>query len=102
MSEEKPKGPKIGEGHASAMLRQGLQELRGVLYPESNVAQPPEYGLYGTRTPGEVAEARKNAVEPTLDEEPKSSPLASSLRRAESRSAESPSVEPSGPPLELD
>lgn len=88
MSEEKSNGPKIGEGHASAMLRQGLQELRGVLYPESNVAQPPEYGLYGTRTPGEVAEARKNTVEPTRDEEPKSSPLASSLRRAETSAPE--------------
>ncbi|NUQ50119.1 MAG: hypothetical protein HUU27_09415 [Phycisphaerae bacterium] len=29
---------KIGAGHASAMFRQGLAELRGALYPESNVA----------------------------------------------------------------
>jgi hypothetical protein len=50
---------KIGEGHASAMLRQGLRELRAAVYPESNVAQQPEYGLYGTRTPGEVAESRR-------------------------------------------
>lgn len=30
---------KIGAGHASAMFRQGLRELRASLYPESNVAQ---------------------------------------------------------------
>ncbi|MBK9118163.1 MAG: hypothetical protein IPM18_00965 [Phycisphaerales bacterium] len=46
--------PKIGAGHASAMFRQGLSELRGALYPESNVAQPTVYGIYGTKTPGEV------------------------------------------------
>jgi hypothetical protein len=50
---------KIGEGHAEAMLRQGLSELRGAFYTQSNVAQSPQYGLYGTRTPGEVAEARR-------------------------------------------
>jgi hypothetical protein len=52
--------PKIGAGHASAMFRQGLSELRGALYPGSNVAQPAQYGLYGTKTPGEVAEARRS------------------------------------------
>jgi len=51
---------KIGEGHLAAMGRQGLREVRNALYPESNVSQQPEYGLYGTRTPGEVAEARRD------------------------------------------
>ena len=50
---------KIGEGHLSAMGRQGIRELRGAMYTESNVAQPAEYGIYGTKTPGEVAEARR-------------------------------------------
>ncbi len=63
--------PKIGEGHASAMLRQGLKELRGALYPDSNVAQPTEYGMYGTKTQGEIADER-SGVDPhtrsTLDE----------------------------------
>lgn len=59
---------KIGEGHAAAMGRQGLRELRGALYTDSNVAQQPEYGLYGTRTPGEVAEARRGD-EREMDEE---------------------------------
>jgi hypothetical protein len=69
MSKHEESQPKIGEGHASAMFRQGLRELRGALYPESNVAQPAEYGLYGTKTPGEVAEARR-ADERDPDEEP--------------------------------
>jgi hypothetical protein len=50
---------KIGEGHAEAMGRLGMREIRGAVYPGSNVAQPSEYGLYGTMTQGEVAEARR-------------------------------------------
>lgn len=62
--------PKIGAGHAQAWLRQGLKELRGALYPESNVAQPAEYGLYGTRTPGEVAESRREDAKDMEEEKP--------------------------------
>lgn len=75
--------PKIGSGHAEAMLRLGLKELRSALYPESNVAQPPEYGLYGTRTPGEVAESRREDAK-DMDEE-KPSILADRLKEAQSR-----------------
>jgi len=53
---------KWGSEHASAMFRQGLRELRSALYPESNVAQQPEYGLYGTVTPGEVAASRRDSI----------------------------------------
>jgi hypothetical protein len=35
------------------------------------VAQPAQYGLYGTRTPGEVAESRRDDAR-DMDEEPKS------------------------------
>lgn len=49
---------KIGDGHAGAMWRQGLAELRAAVYPDSNVAQPVEYGMYGKPTPGEVAKDR--------------------------------------------
>ena len=77
----------IGTGHAEAMFRQGLAELRGALYPESNVAQPAQYGLYGTRTPGEVAEARKADGERDMDEEPKSA-LMERLAQAERDSRE--------------
>lgn len=83
MSKKDEPVQKIGEGHAAAMLRMGLKELRGALYPESNVAQPAEYGLYGTKTPGEVAEARRS-FEPVLEEE-KGSVVADRLRQAESR-----------------
>lgn len=76
--------PKIGAGHAAAMLRLGLKELRAAAFhPESNVAQPSEYGLYGTRTPGEVAESRK---EMTLDAE-QEHVLGDRLQQAEARTA---------------
>ena len=72
---------KLGEGHAEAMFRLGLRELRGSLYPESNVAQQSEYGLYGTRTPGEVAESRRS--EGYDLEEEKGSIVADRLKQAE-------------------
>lgn len=80
--------PKIGAGHFGAWLRQGLAELRGMFFNESNVAQPPQYGLYGTRTPGEVAEARKidsrDLYGRDMDEE-RGSILAARMRQAEAR-----------------
>jgi hypothetical protein len=79
-SEDKPK---IGAGHAGAMVRKGLEELRASVYPGSNVAQPSNYGLYGTLTPGEVAEA-KHSLELNRDEEPaRDSVLADRLAHAE-------------------
>jgi hypothetical protein len=71
--------PKYGAEHASAMFRQGLSELRAALYNESNIAQPPQYGLYGTKTPGEVAEDRGSSGR-ELDEQP-SSPVEPSQAR---------------------
>jgi hypothetical protein len=60
MSEETPE-PKIGAGHASAMARLGLAELRAAfVFSESNIVQPSPYGIYGTKTPGEVQEERKS------------------------------------------
>jgi hypothetical protein len=58
MSDEKER-PKIGAGHAEAMWRQGLAELRGAFYAESNVAQPAQMGLYGTSTQREVYEGKQ-------------------------------------------
>lgn len=80
MTNDKP-DPKIGAGHASAMARQGLAELRAALYSDSNVAQPPQYGLYGTKTPGEVQEDREASVrEP---EEPASSVFGGRMEAAD-------------------
>ena len=50
--------PKIGAGHASAMLRLGFRELRNAANPSRDSIADTEMGLYGTRTPGEVAEIR--------------------------------------------
>jgi hypothetical protein len=76
---------KIGTGHAAAMARMGLRELRAVMYPGGNVAQQPEYGLYGTMTPGEVAESRRGE-EHDLEEEPnRDSVLGERLQQAKDR-----------------
>ena len=77
---------KIGTGHANAMFRQGLSEMRASLYTGSNIAQSAEYGLYGHQTPGEIAADRKPDPTPTLEEEPVQSPLQQSMKEAESRS----------------
>jgi hypothetical protein len=48
----------IGNGHASAMARLGLAELRGALNPSRESVATTELGLYGTATQGEIASAR--------------------------------------------
>src|SRR5260370_37672236 len=50
---------KIGEGHASAMFRLGLKELRNALNPSRESVADNEIGLYGTETQGEIAKARR-------------------------------------------
>lgn len=87
---------KIGAGHAEAMFRQGLAELRGAMYPESNVAQPTAYGIAGTKTPGEVMEDRKGEV---LDPDERPSLLDDRLDQIE---MEQPDPEPEPPEMEKD
>lgn len=58
---------KLWSEHAPAMWRQGLRELRGAFYPDSNVAQPTEQGVWGTKTPGEVADDRRESEEGPSD-----------------------------------
>lgn len=56
--------PKIGAGHAQAMARLGIHELGAAVTAESNIAQPTEMGVFGTKTPGEVwADRRESAPE---------------------------------------
>jgi hypothetical protein len=49
---------KIGDGHAAAMARLGLKELRNAVNPSRESVADNEIGLYGTATQGEIAEAR--------------------------------------------
>lgn len=79
MADKQPQ-PKIGAGHAQAMFRQGLTELRAALYPESNVAQPSVYGIAGTRTPGEVMQEKQGELR---DPDEKPSILDERLKQAE-------------------
>ncbi|MFL5341689.1 MAG: hypothetical protein ACJ8F7_16210 [Gemmataceae bacterium] len=54
---------KIGEGHAGAMFRLGLKELRNALNPSRESVADQEIGLYGTETQGEIAKARRGPGE---------------------------------------
>lgn len=83
MADKQPQ-PKIGAGHAQAMFRQGLTELRAALYPESNVAQPSVYGIAGTRTPGEVMQEKQGELR---DPDEKPSILGERLKQAEREAA---------------
>lgn len=70
MAAKKHEHEKIGDGHFEAWIRQGAAEMRNALYPDSNVAQrQAEYGIWGTRTPGEVADDRR-MVDRDFDDEP--------------------------------
>ena len=87
--------PKIGAGHASAMWRQGLAELRDAMYPDSNVAQPAHYGIYGTVTPGEAQKEREADLMPSHSE-PANAAIAeqADLREQQHDTREPPSREP--------
>ena len=74
MSNEKA-SPKIGAGHARAMFRVGLNELRNALYADSNVAQRhAEQGLAGTVTQSEVREQKQQDLQPQREQPPHSEP----------------------------
>ena len=49
---------KIGEGHAAAMMRLGLKELRNAINPSRESVADQEIGVFGTQTQGEIADAR--------------------------------------------
>jgi hypothetical protein len=89
---------KIGSGHAAAMARMGLAELRGALYPESNVAARQEHGLYGTSTPQEVVDAKR----PVGDDRERQAPAAEAGPQADAaalREQEAGS-QPTGSPVQ--
>ncbi len=49
-------GRKIGQGHAAAMGRLGLRELRNAFNPSRESVADTEMGLYGTAGPMEAAQ----------------------------------------------
>lgn len=64
---------KVGAGHAQAMARLGLAELREAFNPSrESIARHEDAGLYGMALPSEVAAQRgsepQKGVRPTFDD----------------------------------
>lgn len=78
---------KIGAGHAAAMARLGLHEIRNAFYSDSNVAQRHgEYGIYGNATPQEIVAARGGGRDALgRDTDQRESVLDDRLQQAEAR-----------------
>lgn len=74
---------KIGAGHGQAMARLGLRELRSSMYTGSNVAQN-EYGVFGSMTPGEVADQRRDDGEAVREDSGQESSLDRRLEQLKS------------------
>lgn len=55
---------RIGDGHASAMLRLGLKELRNAANPSRESVSATDQGLYGEVTPGEIDRTRGEGDDP--------------------------------------
>ncbi len=82
-------------------FRQGLHELGTVFYGPGTAAQHPEYGMIGTRTPGEVTDGMRGTPERgSGKDEPAPSTLDSYLRDAKERSDQSREPERQAPELE--
>ena len=79
---------KMGQGSLEAAARQGLRELRAACYTDSNIAQPAEYGMYGTKTPGEIAEDRRGDARDLEEEKSQGSVLGERLEQAKGRESE--------------
>lgn len=77
-----------------AFFRQGLHELGAALYPAGTVAQHPEYGMPGTRTPGEVQAGRGEKNGPAVSRDgPAPSLLDQHIEQAKERTAPEPEQE---------
>src|ERR1700678_3002478 len=50
---------RIGDGHASAMTRLGIAELRNAFNPSRESVADRDMGLYGSATPGQVDQSRQ-------------------------------------------
>lgn len=95
--------PKWGAGSLAAAGRQGIKELRAAVFPESNIAREAEMGMYGTLTPGEVAEQKRDdPVSPEIAEGDKHSVLGERMNELHSGRGghEPPPPEPPEPERE--
>lgn len=93
--------PKYGEGHAEAMFRQGLSELRASMYPDSNIARGQvEYGIWGTLTPGEVAQDRRESVRDLNDDPNQSRSILNEKLQELQKQRDEPGMDPPG--MEMD
>jgi hypothetical protein len=79
----------------AAYWRQGQREIGRALYGPDTVAQPPEYGMIGTKTPGEVADGmRKPSAKDRGRDQSAPNPTDEYIRQATERSAEPSREEP--------
>ena len=78
-----------------AYFRQGLHELGAALYPGGTAAQHAEYGMIGTRTPGQVADGlRANDETTPAKDNTEPSQLQTHLEQAREREAPEPDISP--------
>lgn len=78
-----------------AYFRQGLHELGAALYGPGTAAQHAEYGMLGTRTPGEVADGLRGSPSPQPAQEDRNpSVLDSYLHPSAARDARAHEAEP--------
>lgn len=89
--------PKIGAGHAAAMFRLGVHELGAAVTAESNIAQPTEMGVFGTKTPGEIWADRQETAPETLSPLEDARARARAAAQAETELEKGP--EPEGPDI---
>ena len=86
----------IGQGHAAAMWRLGLAELRNAFNPAVGSVADKEVGLYGTLTQGEIADARQGdgpGREPESYQGLRSAAQAAAKEDARDRDGDEPSRE---------
>lgn len=77
-----------------AYFRQGLHELGSVFYGAGTAAQHPEYGMLGTKTPGQVADGLRGTDKPERGrEEPGQGALDDYLAKSRERQPAAPEPE---------
>ncbi len=80
-----------------AYFRQGLHELGNVFYGSGTAAQHAEYGMLGTRTPGEVADGVRGIERTQMStghNDPGQSQLDAHIQDAEQQLEAAPEPEP--------